>query len=56
MPSVCDQMATFVFQCRGRGVTYKGSVHVQIQYSVNGEQGPPILKQIGQIPIMVKVC
>ena len=36
-------------------MTYKGQLQAQIQYSVNGEPGPPIVRQIGQIPVMVKV-
>ncbi|XP_052801585.1 DNA-directed RNA polymerase I subunit RPA2-like [Mya arenaria] len=53
--AVCPRtVKVYPVECRGRGVTYKGSLQVQIGYSVNGHVGPSLTKNLGQVPIMVK--
>ena len=43
------------FQCRERGVTYKGPLNVLLGWKVNGVSCGPVDKVVGHIPIMVKV-
>lgn len=45
----------FPTECRQRGYTYKGLLTVKMAWSVNGKSQPPIDKDLGEIPIMVKV-
>lgn len=44
----------FPTECRQRGYTYKGLLTVKMAWSVNGKSQPPIDKDLGEIPIMVK--
>ncbi|XP_060076797.1 DNA-directed RNA polymerase I subunit RPA2-like [Ylistrum balloti] len=41
-------------ECRERGVTYKGSLKIQLMWSVNDNISGTLDKEIGTIPIMVK--
>jgi DNA-directed RNA polymerase beta subunit len=42
-------------QCRERGVTYSGRLDVRIGWKVNGVEQRVIERNIGHVPIMVKV-
>lgn len=42
-------------ECRQRGATYKGKLIVRIGWSVNGRSQEHLEKDLGEIPIMVKV-
>lgn len=42
-------------ECRQRGSTYKGKFDVKINWSVNGNEMPPIDKEMGEVPIMLRV-
>ncbi|XP_014601550.1 PREDICTED: DNA-directed RNA polymerase I subunit RPA2 [Polistes canadensis] len=41
-------------ECRQRGATYKGKIAIQLGWSVNGNEGEMLEKDLGYIPIMVK--
>lgn len=42
-------------ECRQRGSTYKGKITVRIGWSINGKEQEPLEKNLGEIPIMIKV-
>lgn len=42
-------------ECRQRGVTYKGKITVKLGWSINGTQQETLEKDLGEIPIMIKV-
>lgn len=42
-------------ECRQRGSTYKGKIIVKLGWSINGKQQETLEKDLGEIPIMVKV-
>ena len=42
-------------ECRQRGSTYKGLLIVKVVWSVNEKEQATIDKELGEIPIMVKV-
>lgn len=42
-------------ECRQRAMTYKGKINVRIGWSINGRKQESLEKNIGEIPIMVKV-
>lgn len=42
-------------ECRQRGATYKGKIIVTLGWSVNGNSQETLEKDLGDIPIMVKV-
>lgn len=42
-------------ECRQRGSTYKGKIVARLGWSVNGKEQEPIEKDLGEVPIMVKV-
>lgn len=42
-------------ECRQRGATYRGKLTAKIGWSINGRQQESILKDLGEIPIMIKV-
>ncbi|XP_052246155.1 DNA-directed RNA polymerase I subunit RPA2-like [Dreissena polymorpha] len=57
--AVCPRtVKVYPVECRSRAVTYKGSLQIQIGFSVNGHVGPSLTRNLGQVPIMVKsaVC
>lgn len=42
-------------ECRQRGTTYKGKITVRIGWSINGTEQEPLEKDLGEVPIMIKV-
>lgn len=46
----------FPTECRQRAGTYKGRFTVKVSWSVNGGPQNFFIKDMGEIPIMVKVC
>lgn len=42
-------------ECRQRGGTYKGKITVKLGWSINGVQQEILEKDLGEVPIMVKV-
>lgn len=42
-------------ECRQRAATYKGRLSIRIHWSVNGLDQMPFEKDLGEVPIMVKV-
>lgn len=42
-------------ECRERGATYKGKIVARLGWSVNGKEQQALEKDLGEIPIMVKV-
>lgn len=45
----------FPTECRQRGYTYKGLLMIKMAWSVNGKIQQSIDKDLGEIPIMIKV-
>lgn len=42
-------------ECRQRGVSYKGMCSARIGWDINGLKQPSVDKDLGEIPIMMKV-
>lgn len=42
-------------ECRQRGGTYKGKITIKLGWSINGVQQETLEKDLGEVPIMVKV-
>lgn len=42
-------------ECRQRGATYKGKIIVRLGWSINGKEQETFEKDLGEVPIMVKV-
>lgn len=42
-------------ECRQRAITYKGMCNIRVGWSINGFQKSSIDKDMGELPIMVKV-
>lgn len=42
-------------ECRQRCATYKGKIIVRIGWSINGKEQEPFEKDLGEVPIMLKV-
>lgn len=42
-------------ECRQRGTTYKGKITVRLGWSINGKEQEVFEKDLGEVPIMVKV-
>lgn len=42
-------------ECRQRGGTYKGKIMVRLGWSINGKEQEILEKDLGEVPIMVKV-
>lgn len=45
----------YPLECRQRKISYRGKCVVQIKWSVNGIPFPPVEKEMGDMPIMLKV-
>ena len=45
----------FDFQCRERGISYRGKLQVTLVWKVNGQVQDSVERIIGEVPIMVKV-
>lgn len=43
-------------ECRQRAATYKGKMNIKISWTVNGGPKNFIDKDMGDVPIMIKVC
>ena len=46
----------FPAECRERHVTYRGKLSATLEYSVNGDDPVEFVRELGQVPIMLKVC
>lgn len=42
-------------ECRQRGTTYKGKIIVRLGWSINGKEQEALEKDLGEVPIMIKV-
>lgn len=42
-------------ECRQRGTTYKGKILVRLGWSINGKEQEAFEKDLGEVPIMIKV-
>lgn len=42
-------------ECRQRAYTYKAKMILNISWSINGRQQPTFEKEVGEVPIMLKV-
>lgn len=42
-------------ECKQSAATYKGKLNILIGWSINGKEQVPIEKDLGNIPIMIKV-
>lgn len=47
--------AMFPSECRQRAISYKGMCDVRLGWRVNGQKMPSIDKELGEVPIMLKV-
>lgn len=45
----------FPTECRQRGATYKGKIMIRLGWSINGREQEILEKDLGEVPIMVKV-
>jgi DNA-directed RNA polymerase I subunit RPA2 len=56
-PGLFGVKSPYVFptECRQRGITYKGQLITQLSFKINDVQLGILEKDLGQIPIMVKV-
>lgn len=43
-------------ECRQRGCTYKGKITVKLGWSINNNVQETLERDLGEIPIMIKVC
>jgi len=42
-------------ECRQRGTTYKGKIIARLGWSINGKEQEALEKDLGEVPIMLKV-
>uniref|UniRef100_X1YWB5 DNA-directed RNA polymerase subunit beta n=1 Tax=Capitella teleta TaxID=283909 RepID=X1YWB5_CAPTE len=47
-------LRVFPAECRERGITYKGKLTLELNWSVDGRKFGPVERAIGDVPIMVK--
>lgn len=45
----------FPSECRQRAATYKGSLSVEVRWFLNGKEQQSFVKDLGEIPIMLRV-
>lgn len=45
----------FPAECRERHVTYRGRLSATLEYRINGENPVEFVRELGQVPIMLKV-
>lgn len=45
----------FPAECRQKAATYKGRLSVEVRWFLNGKEQQSFVKDMGEIPIMVKV-
>lgn len=43
-------------ECRQRGCSYKGKIIVKLGWSINDKLQETLARDLGEIPIMIKVC
>lgn len=43
-------------ECRERHVSYRGKMSVKLEYRINNGDPKEFIREVGQIPIMLKVC
>lgn len=43
-------------ECRERHVTYRGKFSAKMEYRINGGDSQEFVRELGQLPIMLKVC
>lgn len=43
-------------ECRERHVTYRGRLSARLEYRINGGDPVEFIRDLGQIPLMLKVC
>ena len=43
-------------ECRERHVTYRGKMSARLEYRINGGDPVEFIRELGQIPLMLKVC
>lgn len=43
-------------ECRERHVTYRGRLSAVFEYQINGGEPVEFTRELGQVPVMVKVC
>lgn len=43
-------------ECRERHVTYRGRLSATFEYSINGGDPIEFVRELGQVPVMLKVC
>lgn len=43
-------------ECRERHVTYRGRLRVRMEYKVNNGDWRELVRELGQIPLMLRVC
>lgn len=43
-------------ECRERHVTYRGKMSARLEYRINGGDPVEFIRDLGQIPLMLKVC
>lgn len=43
-------------ECRERHVTYRGKMSAKLEYRINNGDRKEFIREIGQLPIMLKVC
>jgi DNA-directed RNA polymerase I subunit RPA2 len=53
--SIQQNLKLFPWECRERGVTYKGKLTATLEYAINGGDPVQFEKDLSQAPILVKV-
>jgi DNA-directed RNA polymerase I subunit RPA2 len=43
-------------ECRERHVTYRGKMSARLEYRINGGDPVEFIRELGQIPLMLRVC
>lgn len=46
----------FPSECRQRAYTYKARMVINVAWSINGRPQPSFEKDVGEVPIMLRVC
>ena len=46
----------FPAECRQRNATYRGRMRVKLEYQINNESWNEMIRDVGQMPIMLRVC
>lgn len=43
-------------ECRERHVSYRGKLRARLEYKINGDEWKEQVRELGQVPIMLRVC